>query len=64
MYQTLLPVLATNSSSSWMADIYSVGQDKMKDFLGAQRGYQRKAKEAEARGELDKFIKLNGVYDP
>jgi len=64
MYQTLLPVLATNSSSSWMADIYSIGQDKMNDFLGAQRGYQRKAKEAEARGELDKFIKLNGVYDP
>jgi len=64
MYQTLLPVLATNSSSSWMADIYNVGQDKMNDFLGAQRGYQRKAKEADARGELDKFIKLNGVYDP
>ncbi len=64
MYQTLLPVLATNSSSSWMADIYSVGQDKMNDFLGAQKGYQRKAAEADARGELDKFIKLNGVYDP
>lgn len=64
MYQTLLPVLSTNSTSSWMADIYNVGQDKMNDFLGAQRGYQRKAKEADARGELDKFIKLNGVYDP